>query len=284
MEITKVKQSAPELKGYLSYRKYLKDFYNFKKSMNPAFSFRRFAQIAGFKSPNYLQWIIEGKRNLTEKTAEDLAEKFKFSKADAQLFVSLVRLEHANSDEDKREAERLRLISIKRAVAKEIPSAQTQVLSEWHHLLVRELFIVERKSYSGEWIAKALAGLITAEQAEASVKLLLKAGFLKFENKKYKVTDPVVDTNDEHFQHVFMQKHHSALLKSWAQNLEKLVPSQQELGVLNIPLNAKKIPDLRRRIRQFQDEILGLVQEETDPDCLVQLGTYLMPYPKFDEK
>lgn len=280
MEVV-VKKTAPEIAGYLSYRKYLSDFYNFKKSMNPAFSFRRFAQIAGFKSPNYLQWIIDGKRNLSEKTAEDLAQRFKFTKAETQLLIALVRLEHAETDKDKLEAERFRLMSIKRAVAKEIPSAQAEVLSHWYHLLVRELFIVERKSYSGKWIAEALGGLISPDQAEESVQLLLKAGFLKFEKKHYFVADPVLDTNEKHFQHVFMQKHHSELLKIWAQNLEKLSPSQQELGVLNIPLSSKKIPELRRRIREFQDEILGFVQDEKDPDCVVQLGTYLMPFPKF---
>lgn len=271
----------PEVKGYLSYRKYLNDFFYFKKSMNPSFSFRRFAQIAGFKSPNYLQWIIDGKRNLTEKTAEHLAECFKFSKADTQLFISLVRLEHAETEKEKLEAERLRLISIKRAVAKEIPSAQAQVLAQWYHLLVRELFIVERSSYSGKWISEALSGLISPSQAEDSVMLLLKAGFLKFDNKKYSVTDAVLDTNEAHFQHVLMQKHHAELLKVWSQNLEKLTPHQQELGVLNIPIHSKKIPKLRRCIRQFQDEILGLVQDEKDPDCLVQLGTYLIPFSKF---
>ncbi len=75
-----------------------------------------------------------------------------------------------------------------------------------------------------------------------------------------------------------MQKFHSQLLSVWSKNLEKLGPKDQELGVINLAIPMDRIPELREKIRQFQDELIGLVQHEKNPECLVQVGTYLLPY------
>ncbi|MGE0616139.1 MAG: TIGR02147 family protein, partial [Bacteriovoracia bacterium] len=43
----------PNLFEYTDYRKYLEDYYNFKKATDPGFSYRSFAKAAGFTSSNF---------------------------------------------------------------------------------------------------------------------------------------------------------------------------------------------------------------------------------------
>ena len=54
-----------DLFKYLDYRHFLKDHYREQKEKKGSvFSFRSFARQAGLRSPNFLQLVMEGKRNL----------------------------------------------------------------------------------------------------------------------------------------------------------------------------------------------------------------------------
>lgn len=268
----------PDILKYRDYRIYLRDVYNFRKHLRPGFSYRQFSQLAGLKSPNYLQLVILGERNLTERTAERIAQALKLRPKEIDYFIALVRLDNAATPEERREAERWQLVAAKRLAAKEIKNVQSEVLSEWYHLLVRELVLFKDFEPSGEYIAKKLNNTISVEEAQQSLALLLRAGFLIEKDGRYQQADPVLDSGLDLFMHSFMQQFHSGLLKVWSKNLENLGAGQQELGVLNIPIAKDKIPLLREKIRIFQDEIIGLVKDEDNPDCIVQLGTYLLPF------
>lgn len=275
-------KAPPSIVKYSDYRLYLADYYEYKKRLRPGFSFRKFSAMAGFKSPNYLQLVIKGERRFSDEAAMAVAEALKLSKSESEVFRALVKQDLAETDSERDEAESLRLASIKRILAKEIPAAQKEILSRWYHLLVRELTFLPEFEPTGDFISKRLNGLISEEQGEESIRLLVRAGFLKSENGKLVPTDPVVDTGDEVFLHGFMQRHHSETLKVWSQNLDRFSPIDQELGLLNIPISSDKIPELKKRIRKFQDEIIGWVQSESNADRVVQLGTYLIPYDKED--
>lgn len=265
---------------FKTYRDYLRALFAAKKAGNARFSFRRFAAIAGFKSPNYLQMILDGKRNLGPDTAATIAARLKLPVGERDYFVALVKIESAANENERNAAERSRLMALKRIVAKDIPVAQKEVFSRWFYLLVRELFLIPGAKADPQWISARLGGCISTAEASNALEMLCRCGLLVVTDGGYKPAEPVLDTNDHQMQAALMREFHADTLRTWAANLDRLGPHEQELGILNIPLKAEKIPELRRRIRQFQDEIIGLVQDESEADCVVQLGTYLLPFPK----
>jgi hypothetical protein len=140
---------------------------------------------------------------------------------------------------------------------------------------------------SGDYISARLQGIISAEEAERAFQFLLQRGYLRLNASsgvdagiRYEQSEPVLDTGVDIFNHSFMQEHHSQVLQTWATHIEKLGYKNQELGLLNIPIPAHKLPELQEKLRQFQDEIIGWAQGFQDCDELVQLGTYLMNFPK----
>lgn len=272
------------LTQFQDYREFLRALFADKRRLNARFSFRKFSVVVGFKSPNYLQMILDGRRNLTPSTAATIANRLKLSAAEQAYFVALVKRDAAENDHERNLAERERLGALKRIVAKDIPNAQKEVFGKWFYLLVRELFLLKGASADPAWLSARLGGAISETEAANAVELLVRLGFLVVSDSGYKPAEPVLDTNDQQMQAALMREFHSGLLRMWAQNLDRLGPREQELGVLNIPLDSRKIPELRRRIRQFQDEIIGFVQDESNADCVVQLGTYLMPFPKDESR
>jgi uncharacterized protein (TIGR02147 family) len=267
----------PRIEKFKCYRRYLEAFYSYKKSLRAGFSFRQFSALAGLKSPNYLQLVIKGERNLSSQIAEQVASAMKLTPHETSYFLSLVQQENARTDDELREAEKEGLAALKKLVAKQVPSLYAEVVSRWHHLVVREMSFLPDFEPTGEYIARQTRGMITADQGELSLSYLIKAGFLVEREGRWQTADPVIDTGEDTFTHVHMQALHAETLRVWSDHIGEYDPRLQELGVLNIPMAAKKIPEFKERIRRFQDEIIGWLQSETEPDAVVQLGTYLMP-------
>jgi uncharacterized protein (TIGR02147 family) len=275
----------PLIKNYRCYRAFLRDWYLYRKQLRPGFSYRRFSAMLGLKSPNFLQLVIKGQRNLSVEMGERLAKLMHLAQPERQYLLALLQIETARGEKARAEAEKFRLAALRKLVTTPFTKLQEKMLSRWHHMLVRELVFLPDFEPSGAYISRQLNHLISPEEAEESLQILLKLGFLrKSANGKLEAADPVIDTGDEIFTHQCMQKHHGETLVTWGKNLAKLDAAELELGLLHIPVAAEKLPELKRRIRQFQDEIIGWLQDEKKPDRVVQLGTYLIPFQEIEKE
>ncbi|MBD3242678.1 MAG: TIGR02147 family protein [Chitinivibrionales bacterium] len=75
---------------YHDYREYLRDFYHFKKRTNPYYSYRLFSMKAGFKAPNLLKLVMDGKRNLTRQSVVKFAKALRLDELETERFRAMV--------------------------------------------------------------------------------------------------------------------------------------------------------------------------------------------------
>ena len=271
----------PPITAYDSYRKYLSDAFAAKRRARPGLSLRRFAQLAGFASPNYLQVIMQGGRNLSPTKAPDVARALGLRGSAREVFVALVRIEAAKDERERSDAQRELLRARKNLLTSYISPGQAGILGNWYPLLVRELVLLPDFRPEGAWIARRLGALITPAQATAALRRLQEEGFVNRDaTGRYVVANAVIDTGDHTLSAALNDQHHAQTLETWARHLHELSPDEQERGLLNIPISNARLPELRERIRRFQDEIIGWLESDPAPDRLVQLGTYLIPYPE----
>lgn len=278
MELAHQLQSPPQIKNYDNYRKYLSDFHYYKKQTVRGWSYRLFSQKSGIQSPNYLQLVMKGNRNLSEAMALQVTEAMKLSKNETQYFVALVRASNARSPEEELAAQKQVLRSLRTLMTSEISLAQGDVLKDWFYLVVREM--AQLKGFQGtpEWISEKTKGRITQLQAEAALKTLVKAGMLSVNGQgQWHVKDPVVDTEGQNFQQNHINQFHQKTLQTFSKIVDQVPAHQRELGLLTISMKAKNIPELKKKIQDFQDEVIGWLGEEHEPDTVVELGTYLLP-------
>lgn len=271
----------PQIQNYSCYRRFLIDFYNYKKHLRSGFSYRRFSALVGFKSPNYFQLLMKGERNLSTEMAESVAEAFCLKTHEVTYFISLVKQENSKSQEELLEAQKEGLVALKKLVSKQI-STQSNILSNWYNLVIRELVFFEDFEPSAEYVTNKTSGIINIKQAQEALDLLIKGGFLIQKEGQWVAEDPVLDTGDNLFSIHHIQKLHSESLKVWSDRVTKAPQDFQELGLINIPLSKDKIPELKQKMRKFQDEIIGWLHAENKADTLVQLGVYMIPivFPK----
>lgn len=263
---------------YSCYRQYLKDFYSYQKARRKGFSFRKFAQLSGVKSPNFLQLVMKDQRRLSESMSENVAIAMGLKGPEKSYFVAMVELEQA-VDETKVSLARRNLARFrKKILEKHIPLSEAEILSSWYHTVIREMTFLKEFKSDGEWISKRLRGLVTAEQAERSIQLLVAAGFLEEQNGTLNAKDPILTTGKES-RSLLIAKMHTETLKQWAKIILEIEPEDRELGLLQIAISSERIPEFKERIRKFQDEIIGWVVEHqhVQSDQIVELGVYLVP-------
>jgi hypothetical protein len=65
---------------YIDYRLFLVDAMKIKKDANPYFSFRFIAQHLGLRSPGFFNWVLQGKRNLSNTLSYKVAQLFGLKK------------------------------------------------------------------------------------------------------------------------------------------------------------------------------------------------------------
>src|SRR5262245_22843026 len=87
---------------YFDYRDFLRDRYRVLKARR-RFSYRLFARRAGFRSSNIFKLVMEGRRNLTEKSSRMFAKGLRLNRSEGEYFRELVLFNQAATHEEKNE-------------------------------------------------------------------------------------------------------------------------------------------------------------------------------------
>jgi uncharacterized protein (TIGR02147 family) len=270
----------PRVIEYDDYHLLLRSFFAYKKSANPRFSYRRFAALAGIKSSNFLLLVMNHKRRLSPLMARSVAKAMKLDKAETEYFVALVKLEHCKTAEERVELDLVRKVAVQKIISRVLPLEQAEFLSVWYFPLIRELAFLPDFRLQPKWIAAKLRHLVSEEQAERACQVLVNLGLWRADNDgRMQIVDVVVDTGPEShlFGKIKVTEIHKENLRAWTKIIDQVSARERELGLINIPINGEKIAEFKRRIRRFQDEIIGWLQDEKEPTQIVQLGTYLVP-------
>jgi uncharacterized protein (TIGR02147 family) len=270
-------RQRPDVSQFESYRTLVQTCYEHKHAYRRGFSYRKLASVVGVKSPNYIQLVIQGKRNLSEQTGAAIARAFDFDVTEEEYFLALIRRENAINSSERDEASR----TLQRAKAalrsRSITFAQKEILSTWYHSVVREMVQFEDFRPEGTWIANQLRNLITPEQAETSLLLLLEGGFVtRDEQGVYKTNEPTLIVK-RNIDPELTRKFHMQNLNTWTHVLPDAGPEESHCTLVNFAIPSDKMQDIFTQIRSFVKEIIGSHLHHEAPDRVVQFGVYLVP-------
>ncbi|MGZ3773258.1 MAG: TIGR02147 family protein [Pseudobdellovibrionaceae bacterium] len=93
----KISNQKPRIQQYLDLRKFLLDFYQWRKTTEAGFSYSQWAGELGFKSRSFLRLVVTGKRSVTEKSIPLFVRGLGFNRVEADYFERLVRFSQAET-------------------------------------------------------------------------------------------------------------------------------------------------------------------------------------------
>lgn len=273
-------QKHPVIFEYDNYRAYLKDLYTYLKGSTSHFSYRYFSRKAGFRSPNFLKLVIEGKRNLSQESVERFVHALKLRKDEAEFFRALVHLNQAETiDERKHCAEQLMRFRPFRRIHP-IRKDQFDYYSKWYHVAIRELTSIAEFSEDPSWVAGALTPPVSPAQARKALELLVGLGLLeRDESGRLRQTDSLITTGDEVVS-ASVADYHREMIKKGGEAIERFPAAKRDVSSVTVAVSEKTFKEMKESIQRFRKELLAMADKDKNPEAVYQINFQLFPLTK----
>jgi uncharacterized protein (TIGR02147 family) len=248
------------------------------KATTTFFSHRYFMNRAGIRSPNFLKNVMDGKKNLTTKTAIKFARAIGMNPKQTEYFYNLVFFNQSTTHQRKQLFyNRLALFS--GSIFREIvDSDRASYFSRWYNLIVRELVVI--RNYNDNWkmLANDIRPRITPRQAQGAVELLLRLGMLKKSKKgTYMMATPHVSSGDEHVAAVMIRELHKSVLHNAAEAVDTVPAVKRACTSLALSIDQPTMERIKEEFDQFCNRVSLIAHTAEQHDRVYQLALHLFP-------
>lgn len=269
----------PSLFNYEDYRKFLADWFLWMKETKGGFSHRAFSRWAGFKSPNQLLLVIEGKRNIPLSSINKYLRVLKLKAGEKRYFELLVKFNQCKDMREKTEYfHELSAYWLKKGTVLE--EDQYEYLSHWYYTAIREMVTLKDFRENGQWISKKLDGLITSEQAQQAVGVLLKLGLLKRgKNRKLIQASHYITTGNE-VDSVGAYLFHEQMIRLALASLREKSSDERNLTSLTFTLRKTDYEMIVSETNAYRKRLIAALGNRDDVNSdeeLYQLNIHLFP-------
>jgi len=252
----------PRVFNYMDYRLFLKDMYDYKKSINPQFSENAFIFAAGFgkNSRGYLGLILKSKRNLTPKSIIGFSEAMGLNAKEAIFFENLVLFSQSESEKEKiNYFERMKVgAQGEEAKIVEVLSSQYRFLNEWHLVALREVVNLSDFNESLDWIERKLKYKVKKDKIREGLEDLVKLGLLtRDQNNRLVQSEPVVIFSDNNINFKNASNLHKNFCMMAAEAIETEDYAHRAAQLITLSIPQEKFEDIRKEIQETTKLILN---------------------------
>jgi uncharacterized protein (TIGR02147 family) len=265
---------------YTDYRKFLRDYYDFKKGEKKGFSLKVLADRAGFKARDYVLRVMNGSRNLSQSGAFMLSRALRLSEKETNYFTNLVSFNQANTPCEKDFFLRKMAEVGKFNRLQKLRQEQVAYLSEWYYSALRSLLpVLDFKDDYAE-IAKFLDPPLTPAQARKAVELLLQLGLLtKEKTGRYSVPVSQLTVGDE-VESVALTRFHKQSLELARRAIDCCPSRGREVSGVTMSLSSAGFEKIKSEIRAFRRKMMAVAEQDANEEGAFQLNIQLFPLSK----
>lgn len=263
---------------YTDYRKFLVDRVELLKTLG-LYRVRAFARSVGFASPNYLQMILRGKRNLGTRFVLPLSRALSLSPVETQFLRALVYFTDSKDLQLKDEAfqSMARFKGFREAYPLTID--QYQIFQDWRNVALLE-------GLSASWSRTKLATMasdleLTVEEIRERIALLAKLRLIEKDplsgvwrrTSEGLTTESVVnDLNVRNF--------HREMIKRGLNSVDTFQLQERTVGGLTMSLSESDFQRLSKMVDEFTLKIVAEFSTTTLATDVYQLNFQIFPLLK----
>ena len=163
---------------YDNYRFFLRDYFREQKRLKSIFSHRYFAKRAGFSSSSFCAHVIDGKRQLTEKSLKKILRGLGMRGRRATFFRYLVMYNQAVTAQERelyfKKLDRIR----KNTEFYIVKKKQYAYYDKWYYPVIRELAVYSNWNGNYAKLASLVTPPIQPDKARKTVEALVEIGML----------------------------------------------------------------------------------------------------------
>ncbi|MBD3320567.1 MAG: TIGR02147 family protein [Chitinivibrionales bacterium] len=277
------KSDRPSVYDYLNFRAYLKDYIQYYKSENAAFTYRVLAEEFGFKSRSHYIDIVKG-RTLTPRYIHSYIKFCGLNKKEAEYFRALVGYNQAKSDTAKSKLFNRIIACSPNLETVQLENEAYQYFAKWYQPVMISILDLNRKENDHRKIAKKFNPPISAVQAKHAIKELVKLGFIswndtqkrwEFHHKFFKCTDDARVLALKKFHRQMMDLGISAYKKDF---------KQQTFSTLTLSVSDRVKTEIDEMIADLRKRILDKIKSDTSPETVLQVNFQTFELAKRSKK
>jgi len=264
----------PSLYEYLDYRQYLRDLYTSlnKKEERRFFSLRYFSRAAGFSSPNYLKLVMDGARNLTQKSIRKFSRALKLDSEETEFFENLVYMNQSPSTEEKNHYYARLSQSQPYLEAKGLEKDQYEYFTQWYYAVIREMILMPHFRENPQWIADQLVPKITGREAAQAIELLVRLGLLRRDPQGRLEQAERNITSGEIVRHLALCNFHRSMMQRAQESIDAIPGEERDISAITIAIHTAKVPELKKKMAEFRKEVHALLGDEKGPNAVYQIN------------
>lgn len=265
----------PNIFSELDYRSYLRKVVNFLKHSN--ISVRAFLRTCGITNPSYLNLVVSGKRNLTQKTAAKIANGLKLKSEEKNYLLDLVKI-NSFTDEEKNAL----LLKVKtKSFAKTGQTSSDQSLhSHWSYGVIYELAGIKGLDMSVENIKNIIRQNLSPDEIKKALHFLTLKGWIIPESTAGSYRQNEIDfLPKEDVRQLDVRLEHSHFLDQAKLRLNDDV-TEREIRGLTFAAPQNKLPEIKDRLRKLTRELNQEMMISENKDCIFRLQVALFKLTK----
>lgn len=281
----------PALSAYTDFRRYLYEFYSFKKmetseSVRP-YSYAHFSAAADIKSPNYLKLIIEGQRNLSKQMIGKFSKALGHSKSESDEFQALVLYGQAKTPGERNQhLKNLSDIRIQKKIKQgELQSDEYERVPSWVMWVLHAMADQKNVDFNIDSLKKLISHQASKEEIQSSLKGLTERGELVPEgpeSRGYKKSRELMN-GGQNIPVELVRKLQAELIYLGLESLFKDRPQDREFGAMTVAMTEKEFEGLKFELRQLRKRLFkdySVARAKEKGDRVFQLNFQLFPITK----
>lgn len=237
---------------------------------NSSFSARSFARRLNINS-GALSAILSGKRNVSVKLAERIADKLLLDPQERHELLSKFSNRKIPSKNSATGVTTGELID---AQYLKVSAAQFRMIADWEHFAVLSLLDTNDFESNNEWIAKRLG--VSEKRISVVMDNLLQLNLVALNNdgKLFKTNENIRSPDD--IADISIKRSHEQAMDQAKSSLHRDSIEDRDFSSITMAIDLKKLGMAKELIRKFQDELSDLV-ETGDRTEVYRLSMQMVP-------
>lgn len=268
--------------GFLDYRRYLGNVYNWVKARSDSFSYITFSIQIGLGKSNASRLIITGERNLAEKSAAKVAENIGLKGYKARYFEHLVAHANARTPADRDEVYQSLMVIKSRIEPEKLDDTQIKFYGNWLTPVLREMIGMNGFVGEASTIQDQMNFPLRLEEVKKSLQVLVELGFLKYDGRKE--TYSAVKSAPESIKSDTLTAvaYHQQMIEQGKESLTRVPGRGREVSGCTTRMTQAKFERLKSKLKELLEEAAEI--EEADAQEVYQLNVQLFPFTKLSQK
>jgi uncharacterized protein (TIGR02147 family) len=260
---------------YFDYQKYLADYYECRKKVDPYFTYRYIASKVGIDHA-FIVKVFQGSKHIALKTAPLFSKLLKHSKREQEYFELLILFSRAKSDTETKHYF-AKLISYIEFSPLKIEGYKFEFYQKWYYTAVRE--IIGFAGFNGDYknLGLMLQPPITESQARRSVALLENLGFIQ-RNKdgEYSLVTRFI-TPSEEIQPLAIREFQKETMLLAIDALQNIPKADRHISTVTLSLSVDGEEKIKECVLNFRNEIQKVAQQDSAVSKAFQINVQLFP-------